>query len=268
MIVYAPGKINLGLHITGKREDGYHDIETLMIPIPMYDIIEIIKSEEFSFRCTGNIRIDGSSNLCEKAYQLMRDEFNISPIYMHLRKQIPVGAGLGGGSSDASNVLIALNELFELNLDKNQLRNLSARLGSDCPFFIDTDAQFAKGRGERLNPFPIDLSNNDILIVYPNIHISTKEAYNGIQSFSMKDELIHFLKESKSNWKRKIKNDFEVSVFQKHPILDSIKAEMYKSGAWYASLSGSGSAMFGLFPKNKVPKIKSFESFMSFTGNL
>ena len=268
MIVFAPAKINLGLHITGKRDDGFHEIESVMIPIPIYDIIEILESDTFTFRCTGDISVEGNNNLCEQAFKLIKNEYNISPVYIHLRKQIPIGAGLGGGSSDAAFVLKALNQLFDLNMSNQKLKELSAILGSDCPFFIDSEPQLAKGRGELLEKFSLDLSDYSILLIYPKIHISTREAYGGITSYTKRGILVHQLNAPRKDWPMLLKNDFESSVFRNHPLLQSIKDELYEQGAQYASLSGSGSTVFGLFKKNKIPTIPSFKDFSTFKGEL
>ena len=249
MIVFPNGKINLGLHITRKREDGYHDLETIFFPLDIHDILEFIPSKEFSFQSTG-IAINGTAhqNLCVKAFQLLKDQFPELPeVTMHLHKVIPMGAGLGGGSSDGSFALTALNEYFNLGLDKPSLKSLSLQLGSDCPFFIANQPSYAMGRGEILEPVSVDLSGIYIVLVYPGIVVSTAEAFAGIvprqPSISLKDRI----REPMEKWKDWMVNDFEKTVFHRFPEIAAIKKTLYASGAAYASMTGSGSCCFGIF---------------------
>ena len=248
MIIFAPAKINLGLNVLFKRPDGYHELDTCMLPVPLYDVLELLKSEKFEFYQTG-IVVPGSSedNLCIKAYQLLKDEFDLPPVYIHLRKEIPMGAGLGGGSSDASHVLKGLNELFDLGLSIEGLEERSAKLGSDCPIFIQNKAQIAQGRGEVLKLCAVDLTDYWIKLIHPGIHVGTKEAYEGIVFSGNNSSVQHVVEGPIENWKSALKNDFEVSVFALHPELASIKSNLYQEGAVYAAMSGSGSTVFGLF---------------------
>jgi 4-diphosphocytidyl-2-C-methyl-D-erythritol kinase len=248
MIIFAPAKINLGLNVLFKRPDGYHELDTCMLPVPLYDVLELLKSEKFEFYQTG-IVVPGSSedNLCIKAYQLLKNEFDLPPVYMHLRKEIPMGAGLGGGSSDASHVLKGLNELFELGLSIQELEDRSAKLGSDCPVFIQNKAQIAQGRGEVLKPCKVDLSGYWIKLIHPGIHVGTKEAYAGIV-FSDNNKSVQTIVEGPiEEWKSGLKNDFETSVFALHPALAKVKTDLYQEGAVFAAMSGSGSTVFGIF---------------------
>ncbi len=248
MILYPPAKINLGLNILRKREDGYHDIDSCMVEIPFTDILEVTMSDSFEFLQTGLIINGvGGENLCEKAYQLLKNEFEIGPVRIHLRKQIPIGAGLGGGSADATYTLLALNQLFDLQLSKDKLKQLASELGSDCPFFVDGLPQIAQGRGEVLSTIQLDLSNFFLVLLNPGIHVGTKEAYDGV---SVNDDVIavnEIVQKPAIEWREMLKNDFEKTVFIQYPEIQSIKESLYQSGAIYAAMSGSGSSVFGLF---------------------
>jgi 4-diphosphocytidyl-2-C-methyl-D-erythritol kinase len=233
MIAFPPCKINLGLSILRKRDDGYHDIETCFYPIPWTDILEIIPSDRFEFTVSGNT-IPGDDNLCVKAYRLL----SAPPAKIHLHKIIPAGAGLGGGSSDAAWTLRLLNDIFNLKLSKDELRKYAAKIGSDCAFFIDDVPMMGTGRGDILTPANISLKGKFIVIVKPGIHVSTAEAYAGV----VPQESAIDLTDMKS-----LKNDFEESIFKKFPVIASIKKSLYGMGAIYASMSGSGSAVYGIF---------------------
>jgi 4-diphosphocytidyl-2-C-methyl-D-erythritol kinase len=257
MILYPPCKINLGLHILHKRNDGFHELDTCMYEIPLYDILEIIPSEEFVFTSSGlEIPGDSDNNLCVKAFKLIKEKHEISNVKIHLHKQIPMGGGLGGGSSDATYVLKMLNTLFNLNLELETLEEYAAILGSDCAFFVKSNCQIAKGRGELLSHFNLNLKGYYLKILNIGIHVSTAEAYGGVIFQTHIDNVVEILKLKKEDWKDKLVNDFETSVFKKHPILSEIKNSLYQEGAFYASMSGSGSTMFALY-ENK-PKENSF----------
>jgi 4-diphosphocytidyl-2-C-methyl-D-erythritol kinase len=248
MILFPPAKINLGLNVLFKREDGYHELDTCMVPIPFTDVLELLPAEEFSFHQSG-LFIPGNSedNLCIKAYRSMVENFSISPVYIHLRKEIPMGAGLGGGSADAAYVLKGIKELFNVDCSTAKLEELAAQLGSDCPFFIKNQAQIAKGRGELLSSCNLDLKGYYIKIVNPGIHIGTKEAYAGIV-FGKNERTIQEIVEGPiENWRMQLKNDFETTAFALHPELIKIKEKLYAEGAVYAAMSGSGSTMFGIY---------------------
>lgn len=258
MILYPPAKINTGLNIVEKRTDGYHELETVMVPIPMYDVLEIIKSNHFEWKQSG-IPVDGNTddNLCVKAFRLIQSVYGIGNVYLHLRKQIPMGAGLGGGSADAAYVIKGLNELFSLNISTEQQEELAAQLGSDCPFFIRNSVQLATGRGEQLSPLHINLSGHHLLVVKPTIHINTRQAYSGVHISGDYGKLEQQLSQPVKAWKEHVKNDFENHLFVLHPELSEIKTKLYEAGALYASMSGSGSALFGIFetaPKHIEPK--------------
>ncbi|MES2798948.1 MAG: 4-(cytidine 5'-diphospho)-2-C-methyl-D-erythritol kinase [Bacteroidota bacterium] len=259
MLLYPNAKINLGLHVLHKREDGFHEIETAMVPIPLFDILEILPAKELKFVSSG-IAVSGAleDNLCVKAFRLLEDRFSIPPVYMHLRKQIPMGAGMGGGSADAAFVLKGINELFDLQLSSAQLENFAGILGSDCPFFIKNKPQLARGRGEILGEINIDLKGMYLKIVNPGIHISTKEAYAGIQFQERAFNVEEILTQPKSHWKKLLHNDFENGAFKQYPTLEQIKFQLYQENAEYAAMSGSGSTMFGLFTE---PPSLSFGSY-------
>jgi 4-diphosphocytidyl-2-C-methyl-D-erythritol kinase len=261
MILFPPAKINLGLSIVEKRNDGYHELETCMLPIPFYDILEILPSENFSFFQTG-FKIPGiqGENLCEKAFRLMKKKHSVPNVMMHLRKQIPMGAGLGGGSSDAAYVLKGLNEMFQLNLAEKLLEDLAAELGSDCPFFIKNEAQMARGRGEKLTPINLTLRGYYFVLLNPGIHVGTKEAYAGVTPTYKEISLDVLLENPISAWQNLIINDFEASIFVNHPKIAELKSELLKLGALYASMSGSGSSVFGVF-KQEIDFISCSEDF-------
>jgi len=248
MILYPNAKINLGLNITAKRSDGYHEIESCMYPIPLCDALEIILAKKTTFAATG-IAIPGkaSDNLILKAYELLRSDFpDLQPVSVHLHKVIPIGAGLGGGSADAGFALNLMNRLFDLFLDDWLLEEYAAKLGSDCPFFIQNKPKLVRGRGEVMEDLALDLSGKWLVLINPNIHLSTKEAYAGV----IPQKPIHDLVDVIANpavWKDALTNDFEKSIFENHPVLAEIKASLYAHGATYAAMSGSGSTLFGLF---------------------
>jgi len=248
MVFFPPAKINLGLTIVSKRQDGFHDIDTVMVPIPLHDILEIVPSDTFQFS-SGGIPIPGNSdeNLCIKAYHLLKNDFELPPVHIHLHKIIPIGAGLGGGSSDAAYTLMGLNSMFGLNLSREQLEQYASKLGSDCAFFITNSPKHCTGRGEIMTDLSLSLSGKYIKLIYPNIHISTQDAYAGItpkpNSHSTKELTSLPIEE----WKNVLRNDFEVSLFKKYPELATIKQSLYDEGALYAAMSGSGSSVFGIF---------------------
>jgi len=249
MIVYPNAKINLGLNVLSKREDGYHDISSVFYPVKeCVDILEIIKSERFEFTRSG-IEISDGENLCEKAWKLLDTDFGIGNVKIHLHKQIPIGAGLGGGSADASFTLKYLTELFDLNLNNKDLEKYALRLGADCPFFIDNTPKLVEGIGEKMTSIDLDLSNYEIRLVNPDIHISTKEAYSGIVPKTPVLSVEKIIELPIIEWKGKLKNDFEESIFEKHQQLEGIKDELYKQGSIYSSMSGSGSIVFGISEK-------------------
>lgn len=305
MITYPNCKINLGLHVVGKRPDGYHDLETIFLPV--HSLCDELEISEFSptpnpsleggevldtkpATKTGNIipslqggagvggacrltvegiKLDGPTedNLCMRAWHLLHDEFGTPPVSIRLKKGIPFGAGLGGGSSDAAFTLKMLNGMFALGLSDSQLEKRAAKLGADCAFFIKNQAAYATGIGEILSPIDIDLSAYRIAIEIPHgEHVSTREAYAGLNRASSsspklgevaaqradggvcRPDLREAIKQPIGEWRGLIVNDFEASVFPSHPAIATLKENMYARGALYASMTGSGAAVFGIFP--------------------
>lgn len=249
MIAFPNCKINLGLNIIRKREDGFHDLETIFLPVPFTDVLEIISSDKTELTVTG-LPVNATENLCIKAYNLLQQKFpELPPVKMHLHKVVPMGAGLGGGSSDASFILNMLTEKFELNINPEELRDIALQLGSDCPFFLINKPCFATGRGEILEPLDLDLTNYKILIINPGIHIDTKWAFSKIFPEERKKSIKEIIAQPIETWKEELQNDFEIPLFAEYPEIEKLKNDLYELGATYASLSGSGSSVFGLFKK-------------------
>jgi 4-diphosphocytidyl-2-C-methyl-D-erythritol kinase len=250
MVLFPNAKINLGLHVTGKRPDDFHNIETIFLPIGLCDVLEIVESGKGLTQLTiTGAKLDGKleNNLVFRAWQLMNEIYKIPPVDIHLHKLIPTGAGLGGGSSDAAFMLKGLNELFQCNVKINELEQLAAKLGSDCAFFIRNIPAYAEGRGEILQSLELDLNNYRILLINPAIHVSTREAYEGVIPQKPAVSLKEIIKLNEPDWQKNIKNDFERSVFQNHPEIQNIKEDLINSGAVYAAMSGSGSTVYGIF---------------------
>ncbi len=246
MIITANCKINIGLRITEKREDGYHNLSTLFYPVnSLFDIVEIVKSDTLRFSDSG-IAIDGAteSNLCVKAFNAFNDKYGIKGAAIHLHKSIPFGAGLGGGSSDAAAVIRGLNTLYEVGASDSELCEIAILVGSDVPFFIHNKPMYGEGRGDILSPFDIDLSGWHITIIKPNYGVSTKEAYSKIKPCKENIPLTTLLKRDINEWSNLIVNDFETSVFNDE--MHTIKNYLYSAGAIYVAMSGSGSAIFAL----------------------
>ena len=252
MLFFPNAKINLGLHILNRRNDGYHDIETLMLPIGLCDALEFIPSSVTKLTYSG-IKMDISPelDLCMKAYHVLASEFSIPEISIHLHKAIPTGAGLGGGSSDAAFMLKSLNSYFNLNLSTEKLIELASTVGSDCPFFINNSPGIVSGKGEIIEPFSFSLKNFKIFVVHPGIHIDTAWAYSLSNPDSKRPSLRSTIQnQPPEQWREIIKNDFENIVFTKYPEIQRIKEKLYSLGAIYASMTGSGSAVYGIFEKD------------------
>ena len=249
MIVYPNAKINLGLNVIKKRVDGYHEIASVFYPVDtLFDILEVIPSDVFLFSSSG-LSINADRNICVKAYDLLRDDFSIDPVKIHLHKQIPIGAGLGGGSADGTYTLIILNKLFDLGLSIEQLHNYALKLGADCPFFIENTPKYVRGIGDKMIPVDIDLSKFKLKFNIPKFQISTTDAYTEISPKLSSIDLFHFISKPISQWKDNVINDFELNAFLKYPELRIIKENFYKDGAIYSSMTGSGSVMYGIFNK-------------------
>ena len=248
MISFPICKINLGLNILAKRKDGYHEINSLMYPVPVKDVLEIVPAEEFKFESAGlSIPGESKNNLVLLAYELMKEEFNIPPVSIFLYKNIPMGGGLGGGSSNGAFTLKILNELFQLGMTTKDLKVRAAKLGSDCAFFIDSTPQVAKGKGEILTEFNLSLKGKILVLVNNGTHISTIDAYGRIAPQTPLTLLEYELLEPIENWKKTLVNDFEEPTLAVYPELAVIKQKLYDLGATYAAMSGSGSTMFGIF---------------------
>ena len=249
MILYPNAKINLGLNIESKRSDGYHNISSVFYPIyDCFDILEIVSSNSFLFTSSG-IPIPGSNNLCIKAYDLLKLKFNIPAVHIHLHKKIPIGAGLGGGSSDGAFVLKGLNDLFKLNISNKILKDLALELGADCPFFIENEPKYITGIGDLMENIKLDLSMYEIRLVDSKIHINTKNAYSNIVPKSQKLKLSELIRKPIRLWKDLITNDFEQTVFKNYPKLSKVKENLYEKGAIFSSMTGTGSTIYGLFKK-------------------
>jgi 4-diphosphocytidyl-2-C-methyl-D-erythritol kinase len=263
MVTFPNCKINLGLNIVNKRSDGYHNIETVFLPVQLKDALEVIEKEKFEFSTSGSmIEGEAENNLCIKAFLLLKKDLpHLPPVQMHLHKVIPIGAGLGGGSADGTFTLKLLNTKFELNLSEKQLINYSLQLGSDCPFFMVNKPCFATGRGEGLEQIEADLSEFKVLIVHPPIHISTAWAFSTIKPLRPVKSIKQIIQQPISTWKDELINDFEIPVFTKYPEIKKIKDELYNAGAVYASMSGSGSAVYGIFTKGNVISLSFPENY-------
>jgi 4-diphosphocytidyl-2-C-methyl-D-erythritol kinase len=265
MISFPNAKINLGLNIVRKRDDGYHDLETLFYPVALRDALEIIpQSEDLAGRGEVYLHLSGKtvegpveSNICVKAWRMLKADFPSMPgIDLHLYKAIPMGAGLGGGSADGSFTLRMLNDMFRLGLTGEALESYALRLGSDCPFFIRNSPCFATGRGEHMTPITLDLSGFSFLLVHPGIHVSTAVAFAGVKPTIPDLSIREIVTMKVSEWRGRLVNDFERTVFKAFPAIESLRDKLYDSGAIYAAMTGSGSSVFGIFPQNGLPEIR------------
>jgi 4-diphosphocytidyl-2-C-methyl-D-erythritol kinase len=261
MIKFPNCKINIGLNILSKREDGFHNLQTVFYPIAVYEAIEVVEGDNTNlpilFTQSGiEFPHDRTENICVKAYQLLKIDFpQLPPVKMHLHKAIPVGAGMGGGSADGAFTLKLLNDKFGLGLSTDQLKNYAGNLGSDCAFFVMNQPCFATGKGEILEPLTLDLSAFDILLINPGIHVSTAVAFSHIEPGKNQVDLKEWIYSPVENWKANIVNDFEESVFKLYPAIRAIKADLYDKGALFASMTGSGSTVYGIFNKESRPEI-------------
>lgn len=249
----------MGLHVVGKRNDGYHNLETVFYPLSVYDALEILplssSSNQPQITVSGlPVSDDAASNLCVKAWFLLHKDFpQIPAVNIHLHKAIPMGAGLGGGSADGALALLMLNDLFSLNLSSESLAYYALQLGSDCPFFIYNQPCFATGRGEKLKPVSLSLKGYYFYIVNPNIHISTKEAFAQLQYQTHTSSLRNIIQQPIESWREILTNDFEEGIAKQHPTIGEIKQQLYNHGAVYAAMSGSGSTVFGIFTNKPEP---------------
>ena len=258
MIQFPNAKINIGLNILSRREDGFHNLETIFYPLAVRDALEVVEADQLKFTSSG-LEIPGNptDNLCLKAYDLLSKDYKLPPVHIHLHKHIPIGAGLGGGSADASFFIRLMNEKFELGMDAAQMEAYASKLGSDCAFFVQNKPALAHGKGDQLQTIELDLSNYFIILVMPVVQVSTSDAYRGIRPAAMESSLADLIKLPVEAWKAVIKNDFEPSVFLQYPIIAEIKSKLYSAGALYACMSGSGSSVFGIFEKElKLPGLE------------
>ncbi len=269
MLTFPNAKINIGLNITEKRPDGFHNIESVFYPVAWCDVLEIIPSPDgiVKFQSSG-LPIPGneSSNLCLKAWLMLQNLIEVPPL-IHLHKVIPIGAGLGGGSADGAFTLTMLNEIYDLKLTSDELKNYARQLGSDCAFFIENRPVFCYAKGDQFEDFTLDLSGKYVVLVNPDIHISTAEAYSGVVPKQPEISLKEALKRPISAWKEIIKNDFEEKLLLKYPIIAQVKAMLYESGATYASMTGSGSTIYGIFDteidlKSHFPNFAVWQGFL------
>ena len=254
MVIFPNCKINLGLTVDEKRTDGYHNISTVFLPIPLHDVLEIIPSKSsinIQFTQSGKL-VDGNrmDNLCVKAAHLLQDLFpEIPPIEIFLHKNIPMGAGLGGGSSDAAHTLLLLNSMFQLELTKNELIEYALQLGSDCPFFIENKPCIATGRGEIMSPTSVKLENCYIGLINPGIHVSTALAFRKVEPGTVQVPFEAIMELPPSEWRKQLKNQFEAPICESYPAIKQLIDFMYEQGAVYAAMTGTGSTVYGIFNK-------------------
>lgn len=266
MITFPHAKINIGLQVTERRPDGYHNLDTVFYPIPIQDALEVVVAEDADYDCRlhiSGITIEGEmdNNLVVRAYRLLACDYTLPSVDIYLHKHIPTGAGLGGGSADASFMLRLLNDMFELGIAMEQLESYATKLGADCPFFITSKPVYATGIGNEFHPIELDLSGWYIVVVKPDVFVSTKEAYSTVKpekpEVTLDEKIVHPITE----WRETISNDFEKGIFALHPELAEIKEKLYALGAKYAAMSGSGSALFGLFEAPVEEIEKQFEGY-------
>jgi len=258
MIAFANAKINIGLQVLSRREDGYHNLETVFYPLKLYDVVEVVEAPDMRFIPSGiPVPGDGRDNLCLRAYRLLSETHDLPPVHIYLHKAIPIGAGLGGGSADAAFLLTLLNTMFELELDESQLMDYARRLGADCAFFIRNTPVLATGIGDVFQDVKIDLSAYHLVLVKPPVHISTAEAYRTVTPDPEGRQLKSAIARPVAEWRDTIVNDFEAGIFANHPEIAVVKNQLYENGALFAAMSGSGSSVYGLFRKPvKIPDLE------------
>lgn len=265
MKIRANCKINIGLDVLRRREDGYHNLSTVMVPVKgLYDEVEVVAANKSSLTILGlEVDCDPEQNICMKALRLMQQRYGIGEASITLDKRIPFGAGLGGGSADGTVVILALNEIFSLNLDEQTLISLAAELGSDTAFFVRNSPQLCEGRGEIMTPIELRLDGYWLVLIKPDENVSTREAYAGVTPYVPERSLVERLAEPIEKWQGSVKNDFERSVFASHPVIGEIKQMLLDAGATYASMSGSGSTVFGLFAqKERAEKMVQYTPYI------
>lgn len=250
MVVFPNAKINIGLNITEKRADGFHNISSCFYPVGWSDALEILPADKLTFLSSGiPIPGDSTSNLCLKAYHLLAKDYSLPPVSIHLLKSVPIGAGLGGGSADGAFTIKALDQLFSLNLSVEEQQQYARQLGSDCAFFIENQPMYCYDKGDQFEQISLRLTGKWIVLINPGLHISTAEAYAGVKPKMPATDLRELLQQPIAQWRERVINDFEEGLFRKYPILDHYKQKLYDLGAQYASMSGSGSTLYGIFPQ-------------------
>lgn len=269
MITFPNAKINIGLDVLNKREDGYHNIDSLFYPLPLKDALEIIPTGgDLEFTSSGiSLSCHGDDNLVVKAFRLLQSAYHLPNVKIHLHKNIPFGAGLGGGSADAAFALMMVNDMFELQISEDELIAYASKIGADCAFFIKNCPCMARGIGDELIEYPLDLKGKYIVLVKPDVAVPTADAYRYIKPGVPELSLQECLAQPIEKWKHTVKNDFEISVFKQHPLLANIKDDLYKMGAQYVSMSGSGSSIFSIFDK-KIDIPSHMEEYFSFSYQL
>jgi 4-diphosphocytidyl-2-C-methyl-D-erythritol kinase len=258
MLAFANAKINLGLNITEKRSDGYHNIETIFYPVKLNDVVEITDAKDTTCMVKGiDVPGEAKDNLCLKAFNVLRKDFDLPAQQITLLKNIPVGAGLGGGSSDAAHLVKLVNEKFKLGLSVVTMQDYVRGLGADCAFFIENKPVFACGKGDEFESIAIDLSNYRVVLVKPPVHVSTAAAYAGIKPESPRRSIKDLIHLPVEKWKGQLENDFEPSVFLGYPEIEQVKSKLYQLGALFALMSGSGSCVYGIFDqKVSLPELE------------
>ncbi|CAG5012587.1 4-diphosphocytidyl-2-C-methyl-D-erythritol kinase [Dyadobacter sp. CECT 9275] len=268
MVVFPNAKINIGLNIIEKRNDGFHNIESCFYPVGWTDALEILPADELSFKSSG-IDIPGAPqhNLCLKTYQLLAADYHLPHVDIHLLKTVPIGAGLGGGSADAAFTIKALNDLFSLGISLEKQLAYARRLGSDCAFFLVNEPAYCFSKGDHFEPITLNLTGKWITLINPGLHISTADAYAGIVPQKPEKDLRELLKQPLHSWKDAVKNDFEDSLFSKYQVLSEIKNSLYTQGAVYASMTGSGSTVYGIFEK-EINLAPMYAQYLTWQGYL
>lgn len=248
MITFANAKINIGLQVLDRRPDGYHNLETVFYPVKLFDILELVPSNSLKLEVSGiGIPNNNEDNLCIRAYKALQHDYDLTPVQIYLHKRIPIGAGLGGGSSDAAFLIKLLSNYFKLDLSVVQMESYARTLGADCSFFIQNKPVYATGIGDVFTEITVDLSSYKLVLIKPPIHVSTGEAYGSVRSSRESKNLFNCIRLPIAQWKNHIFNDFEPGIFNRHPEIRGIKSVLYEKGAAYAAMSGSGSTVYGLF---------------------
>lgn len=274
MIVHPNAKINIGLNIVSKRVDGFHNIETLMVPFGLTDELKLTENKRHGAKkfelVIDGLAVDGAldSNLVSRAYYLLNADYGLPPVKAVLNKKVPMGAGLGGGSADCAFAITALNKMFDLKLSTIEMQRYASMLGSDCALFVQNKPAYATSRGEVLKPVSLNLSDYAIVVVKPDVHVNTAQAYKLLSPHEPEFKILDMLEKSPEEWNGKMVNDFEAPIFEMFPVLPKIKDELYRQGASYASMSGSGSAIYGLFRKCPDLDTSKFDGCFVWSGKM